>query len=247
MGEDDGPLELGLAALHDGDVELAEQHFLRAWQDGVNSGDTELAADASLQLSAIARKKRNLNDAEMWYQRAVSEPAPPQPTAGAELAAQAERENLVLNLIWRSHLQWSKVASTAQKSLNRWRLSNLFLLVLGAAAAALSAQTWLNSAETAFAAASAALLATAGFIQGQMLSADSTSRWTGARAASEALKAETYRYLTKVKPYRGADRAERLQAQLDTIQTRAQALLVDQQVAAADDRPLPQVTRSGGT
>ena len=59
-GEDDGPLELGLAALHDGNVELAEQYFLRAWQDGLVSGDTELAADASLQLSAVARKKRNL-------------------------------------------------------------------------------------------------------------------------------------------------------------------------------------------
>ena len=127
--------------------------------------------------------------------------------------------------------------------MNQWRLWNLALLVLGAVVAAFAAQTWLVSGAAAtLAAVSAAVLATAGFVQGTMLTADNTSRWTDARAASEALKAETYRYLTGVKPYAGPDRAERLQAQLDTVQTRAQRLLPDQQLAAVDAGDLPPVS-----
>ena len=117
----------------------------------------------------------------------------------------------VLREVWRKHRQWSDAADAAQQSLNRWRLSNLALLVLGALAATFAAQTWLaSSAVATLAAVSAAVLAAAGFVQGSMLTSDNTSRWTGARAASEALKAETYRYLAGVKPYAGADRDEHL-------------------------------------
>ena len=155
---------------------------------------------------------------------------------------QAEVGDQVLNAVWRGHRQWSKAADTSQKSLNRWRLSNLALLVLAAVVAAFAAQTWLGSAAvTALAAISAAFLAAAVFIQGSMLTSENTSRWTGARAASEALKAETYRYLAGVKPYAAADRAKRLQAQFDTVQTRSKDLLLRQQLATADDRGLPPV------
>ena len=163
-------------------------------------------------------------------------------SAIADHTGQTEVEDHVLNAVWRGHRQWSKAAATAQKSLNRWRLSNLALLVLGAVVAAFAAQTWLvSAAAAALAAVSAALLAAAGFVQASMLTSENTSRWAGARAASEALKAETYRYLAAVKPYAAADRAERLQAQFDTVQTRSKDLLVRQQLAAADDRGLPLV------
>jgi hypothetical protein len=71
------------------------------------------------------------------------------------------------------------------------------------------------------------------------------SRWTGARAASEALKAETYRYLAKVKPYDNSDRSERLNAQLDVIQSRVRDLLADQALVTPDNRSLPQVRTFG--
>jgi hypothetical protein len=155
---------------------------------------------------------------------------------------QAEVDDRVLNAVWRGHRRWSKAADTAQKSLNWWRLSNLSLLVVGAVIAAFAAQTWLvSAAAAALAAVSAALLGAAGFVQASMLTSENTSRWIGARAASEALKAETYRYLAGVKPYAAADRAERLQAQFDTVQTRSTDLLVGHQLAAADDRGLPPV------
>ena len=151
-------------------------------------------------------------------------------------------EDQMLHAVWHGHRQWSQAATTAQRSVNRWRLSNLLLLVTGAAVAAFAAQTWLTStAAGALAAVSAALLAAAGFVQASILTSENTLRWTGARAASEALKAETYRYLVRVKPYAGADRAEHLEAQFDTVQKRSKDLLVGQQVAAADDRPLPDV------
>ena len=164
----------------------------------------------------------------------------PPVTAGDD--GQAGIGDQMLNAVWRGHRQWSKAAVTAQTSLKWWRLSNLALLVVGAVVATFAAQTWLNSTATAtLAAVSAGLLAAAGFVQASMLTSEHTTRWTGARAASEALKAETYRYLLRVKPYADADRAERLEAQFDTVQKRSKDLLVGQQIAAADNRPLPDV------
>jgi hypothetical protein len=126
--------------------------------------------------------------------------------------------------------------------LDRWRLWNLLLLVLGALAGATAAQTWLASpVATGFAIFAAAALALAGFIQAKALNPDRTSSWTRARAASEALKAEVYRYLIRVSPYAGIDRGQALLAQLDLVQARAQAQLVDQQTTSPDDRPAPLV------
>jgi hypothetical protein len=161
--------------------------------------------------------------------------------AAASQDRPAENADPALPKVWQAHQQWSAAAGTAQKSLSGWRLTNLVLLVLGAVAAALAVQKWLTSNETtALAAFSALLLALAGTIQGIMLTSTNTSRWTSARAASEALKAETYRYLAGVKPYADPDRAERLLAQLDAVQTRTKDLLVDQQLAVVKDgKPLP--------
>jgi hypothetical protein len=207
------------------------------------------------QLTQILHETLATKRADSPVYRLLSEIAPDSPTPvldsppGLQSASavvgpngQAEARNQVLNAVWRGHRQWSKAAGAAQQSLNRWRMSNLALLVLGAFLAAFAAQTWLvSAAAAALAAASAALLAAAGFVQASMLTSENTSRWTGARAASEALKAETYRYLAGVKPYAAADRAERLQAQFDTVQTRSKDLLVQQQLAGADDRGLPPV------
>lgn len=147
-----------------------------------------------------------------------------------------------LDLVWRRHRQWSRVANAARARLDRWRLSNLLLLVLGALAGAMAAQTWLPSGTaTGFAIVAAAALALAGFIQAKALNTAQTTRWTRARAASEALKAEVYRYLVRVPPYAGIDRAQALLAQLDLVQARAEAQLVDQQTRSADDPPAPSL------
>ena len=171
---------------------------------------------------------------------------------GPETAAAAGQEDKavvvdpVLELVWHYQRQWSAAAGKAQKSLNGWRLANLTLLVLGAIAAAVAAQTWLGSAGLAlFAAVSAGFIALAGVIQSSALTPDKGSRWTGARAASEALKAETYRYLTGVQPYAGASRTDQLRAQLDVVQDRARGLGVDQQLAVIEPEPLPAIGTFG--
>ncbi len=170
----------------------------------------------------------------------VAANAAPAATAGQDRAVAGE--DSVLREVWQKHQRWSDAADGAQRSLNRWRLSNLALLVLGAIAAAFAAQTWLASAaSTSLAVISAAVLAVAAIIQGNMLTSDGMSRWTRARAASEALKAETCRYLTGVQPYAGPDRDEQLKTQLDAVQTRARELLIDEQLAAPGDDKLPAV------
>jgi hypothetical protein len=146
----------------------------------------------------------------------------------------------LLDLVWRRHRQWSVAADAARKRLDRWRLWNLVLLVIGALTGALAAQTWLAArVATGSAAVAAICLGLAGLLQARALTADQTARWMHARAASEALKAETYRYLMRVAPYAQADRTQVLQAHLHVVRTRAAALLADQQDAPADDRPLP--------
>ena len=170
-------------------------------------------------------------------------PELPAPAADAEPAG----GDRVLNLVWSSHRQWSLAAEAAKSRLNQWRQRTLALLVAGALAGALAAQTWLSSGfVSAAAAVSAVLLAIAAWVQRTALTSDQTARRTGARAASEALKAEAYRYLARVQPYDGADRSDRLAAQLDAIQARGQKLLVDQQLVPPDNRPLPKVSTFGG-
>ena len=158
----------------------------------------------------------------------------------ASLSAAGPGPDRVLDLVWRRHRQWSIAANTARARLDRWRLWNLVLLVLGALLGALAAQTWLpRGVATGSAIAAAIALGLAGILQANALNADQTARWTHARAASEALKAETHRYLMRVAPYAGPDPAQVLQAQLEIVQSRTKALVADQQEATPDDRPLP--------
>lgn len=152
----------------------------------------------------------------------------------------------LLDLVWRRHRQWSVAAEVARRRLDRWRLWNLVLLVLGALTGALAAQTWLAApVATGSAVVAVVSLGLAGYLQAHLLNTEQTARWTHARAASEALKAETHRYLVRVAPYAQADRSQVLRAQLDVVRTRAAALLVDQQDVPVDDRPLPEVRTVG--
>jgi SMODS and SLOG-associating 2TM effector domain 1/Protein of unknown function (DUF4231) len=185
-------------------------------------------------------------DGEQTHPNAPLAPgAGPDPTP--EQGAAGPDGDRVLELVWRRHRQWSQAAAAARSRLDRWRRRNLLLLVVGALAGALAAQVWIPSSVTTAAAVIAAVaLVLAGLVQGKALASDQLSRWTDARAASEASKAETYRYLAGVKPYANPDRSERLKTQLDAIQSRAQVLRVDQQLVTPDDRPLPPVRTFGG-
>lgn len=179
-------------------------------------------------------------DVEPHPNTATDVDASPRPVT--ELGVAGPEGDRILELVWHRHRQWSQAGDAARSRLDRWRQRNLSLLSLGALAGALAAQSWLSSTvATASAVIAAVTLVLASLVQGRALASDQMSRWTGARAASEALKAETYRYLAKVKPYDDSDRSERLETQLDVIQSRVRDLLVDQALFAPDNRPLPQV------
>jgi hypothetical protein len=144
---------------------------------------------------------------------------------------------------WRRHRQWSIAASNGRARMERWRRVNLILLVIGAILGAVAAQSSWPRSLTAIAAGGAALaLAVAGILQQWVLNADEVARWTGARAASETLKAEVYRYRAGVAPYDDAHRDSTLSAQLEAVQTKTAALALDLQQTRADDRALPEVS-----
>jgi hypothetical protein len=144
---------------------------------------------------------------------------------------------------WRRHRQWSIAASNGRARLDRWRRVNLILLVIGAILGALAAQpSWPRGITAAAAGGAALALAVAGILQQRFLNAEEVARWTGARAASETLKAEVFRYRAGVAPYDDADRDRALSAQVDAIQKKAAALALDLQQTPADSNALPEVS-----
>jgi hypothetical protein len=149
----------------------------------------------------------------------------------------------IAQTVWNSHRQWSRVADAARSHLDRWRLVNLVLLAVGALGGALATQSsWLpGPVRIACGVAAAAVLALAGVVQQQLLGRDRVLRWTTARAASEALKAETFRYLAGVAPYADTGRDAELARQRAEIQDRSAEFLVDFAQAPPDGKPLPAV------
>jgi len=143
---------------------------------------------------------------------------------------------------WRRHRRWSIAAGNGRARLDRWRRVNLILLAVGAVLGAVAAQpSWPRGLTATAAGLAAFALATAGIVQQRFLNADEVARWTGARAASEALKTEVFSYLAGVAPYDGTDRDRVLDTQVEAVQDKAAALMVDLQRTPPDDRALPEV------
>ncbi len=143
---------------------------------------------------------------------------------------------------WRRHRQWSIAAGNGRARLERWRRVNLALLVVGAILGAVAAQpSWPRGLTTAAAGGAALALAVAGIVQQRFLNPEEVARWTGARAASETLKAEVFRYCAGVAPYDSADRDSTLSAQLDAVQQKAAALMLELQQTRPDNTALPEV------
>lgn len=144
---------------------------------------------------------------------------------------------------WRRQRQWSIAASNGRARVERWRRVNLTLLVIGAILGAVAAQSSWPRGLTGTAAGGAALaLAVAGIVQQRYLNPEEIARWTAARAASETLKAEVFRYRAGVPPYQDADRDSTLSVQLAAIQNNAAALMLDLQQTPADEQALPEVS-----
>ncbi|MEU4321224.1 DUF4231 domain-containing protein [Nocardia fluminea] len=129
----------------------------------------------------------------------------------------------LLNTLWQRRTRWSSTATRMKRRLDSVRLTVLFLGSWGAIATA-STTTVLRSAGTPariVALSGAVALAVATYLTAQYLTAESTRRWTRARAVSEGIK---HRILT-FRAIGDAQQAERLQADIDGIEQTAEDLL----------------------
>jgi hypothetical protein len=109
---------------------------------------------------------------------------------------------------WERSQQWRKLADETRKGLDRWRLVNLILIVLGAVFGTIASQLANGSVwSTVFAGTSAAVLAIAVGIRGGYLTRDRMQMWTTARAMEESLKSLYFQFRVGAKPF-DADDAE---------------------------------------
>jgi hypothetical protein len=147
-----------------------------------------------------------------------------------------------LTVVWRRQRLWSAAADKLKKTVDNARRDALIALVAGAVLGAVAAQ--LRSAAphlaTSFALASAVALAFGAFRRAKV-SSTAVRDWTGARAVSEALKAELYPFLAGVGRYQ--DRAGALLlTTADEVCAEAGAL--NRHLAGLDpeDRKVPAIT-----
>jgi hypothetical protein len=148
-----------------------------------------------------------------------------------------------LTSTWQSQRLWSEVASRAGSHIDRWRRRNLMLLGIGSLMGALAAQEHWIGAEirSGCAIVGAAVLALAGVFQSAFLGPDQVRLRTVARMASEALKAQVYRYLTGVPPYGGEDADSILISAATRVDDEAADYLAAKASATADDKAPPKV------
>jgi hypothetical protein len=100
---------------------------------------------------------------------------------------------------------WSETADRLKRRLDRARWLVFALSISGALAAALASQISMHastvSTHSIFAAIGTVLLATGTFVSSRFLRDNDLQAWVRARAASEALKREAFRYAAHAKPY----------------------------------------------
>jgi hypothetical protein len=118
----------------------------------------------------------------------------------------------ILDTIANRQAQWSETANQQKSTIDRARWSVFGLSSLGAVLAAVASQLPDNTTapRTTVAVAGAVSLAIATFFTQRLLGADRISSWVRARAISERLKREAYRFAASAAPYDDAARADAL-------------------------------------
>jgi hypothetical protein len=128
-------------------------------------------------------------------------------------------------VVWGHQSVWSQTANLLKARIDRLRSLMLALAVVSAVLTTLAAQVTLGrAAGKALALAAGVAVAMVPLVRAR-LGRDAVSRWTRARAVSEQLKAEVYRFLADVTPYRGVDRDELLVERTRRVRSAASDLL----------------------
>ncbi|MDY7106214.1 MAG: DUF4231 domain-containing protein [Actinomycetota bacterium] len=147
-----------------------------------------------------------------------------------------------LDVVWALQGRWSRVATEQRARVDRRRRANLALLFVGASAGATATVGIEGVAVQIAAGVSALALSLAAAVQQRGLNATEISQWSAARKASEAIKAEAYRYLAQVPPYRGADRDERLLDRVEDHENDARDHVVALNATASDRADAPDIS-----
>ena len=138
---------------------------------------------------------------------------------------------------------WSVTADNLKRSLDRARRTIFILSALGALLAAIASQVPLNTPRFCLAISGALLLAVVSFLTGRLMGSEHITAWVRARAASEGLKREAFKFAAWAAPYDDAPhRAQRLNEERERIERDVDDL-IDQAVAAAPGRtPTTDIT-----
>ncbi len=154
---------------------------------------------------------------------------------------EAHSRDLVAS-VWGHQSVWSQTANQLKARIDRLRSVMLGLAVASAVLTTLAAEV---ASLNRWAGRSLALAA--GLAVGLVplvrarLGRDAVSQWTRARAVSEELKAEVYRFLAGVAPFRDGDRRSLLAERTHRVQTEASDLLVHTARVTPAAREVPAV------
>jgi hypothetical protein len=112
----------------------------------------------------------------------------------------------LVDAVWDHQSVWSQTANLLKARIDRLRSLMLALAIVSAVLTTLAAQVTLDQpGGQALALAAGVAVAMVPLVRVR-LGRDAVSRWTRARAVSEQLKAEVYRFLAGVTPFREDDR-----------------------------------------
>ena len=152
-----------------------------------------------------------------------------------------------LALVWRQQAVWSETASRLKRANERGRRWVLWLVIATAILETTAAQLSTRPDPGALpyqipAALGAVLAALAAFLEQRSRNEDLTSRWIRARSASEALKEQVYRYLTRTGVYAGSDPESALREASQRVLDDVRELESDAATVQAQDRSVPAVS-----
>jgi hypothetical protein len=145
---------------------------------------------------------------------------------------------------WQQQRKWTALANGTRRQLDRWRSTNLCLVVGGAVLGVIATQTVDSSRplSTVFGTLSAGALALAGFIQRTQLTAARVEQWKTARAAAESLNSVVHQFLVGVAPFAGPDSRAELTAKVRAVRERARSYEKFMLMADGDGKPVPVLT-----
>ena len=140
----------------------------------------------------------------------------------------AEKEKHILSYAWDAYRDWAASSRQQKKKLFRWRAIVLLLGMVGAAFETIVASEIFSPIKfndiDIIGILGFICLALAAYFSRNILGGKPEKKWIGARSVSEALKSESYKYVTRVSTYKGDDKDQQLIKKVNVINDSANSL-----------------------